>query len=50
MSSANRRITEAVQMLEDYEAVKAFRRRPGRPVPLAEVKKRLGSDRRQRRR
>lgn len=45
-----RLIAESLQELEDHEAVKAFRARPGRTVPLAEVKKRLGLDRPARRR
>jgi hypothetical protein len=36
--------------VDDYEAVKAFRERPGRTTPLAGVKKRLGLDRPARRR
>jgi hypothetical protein len=45
-----RLIADALQELDDYEAVKAFRDRPGRTVPLADVKKRLGLDRTARRR
>ena len=45
-----RLIAEALQELDDYEAVKTFRSRPGRTVPLADVKKRLGLDRSVRRR
>jgi hypothetical protein len=45
-----RLIAEALQELDDYEAVKDFRTRPGRTVPLADVKKRLGLDRPARRR
>jgi len=36
-----RLIAESLQELEDHEAIKAFRARPGRTVPLADVKKRL---------
>jgi len=45
-----RLIADSLQELEDYEAVKAFRARPGRTSPLADVKKRLGLDRPARRR
>jgi len=45
-----RLIAESLQELEDHEAIKAFRARPGRTVPLADVKKRLGLDRPARRR
>jgi hypothetical protein len=45
-----RLIADSLQELEDHEAVKAFRARPGRTAPLAEVKKRLGLDRPARRR
>jgi hypothetical protein len=45
-----RLIADALQELDDYEAVKAFRDRPGRTAPLADVKKRLGLDRTARRR
>jgi hypothetical protein len=45
-----RLIADSLQELEDHEAVKAFRARPGRTVPLADVKKRLGLDRPARRR
>jgi len=45
-----RLIAEALQELDDYEAVKDFRTRPGRTTPLADVKKRLGLDRPSRRR
>ena len=45
-----RLIAESLQELEDHEAVKAFRSRPGRTAPLAEVKMRLGLDRPARRR
>jgi hypothetical protein len=45
-----RLIGDALQELDDYEAVKAFRDRPGRMAPLADVKKRLGLDRPARRR
>lgn len=38
---ARRLIAESLQELDDHEAVKAFRARPGRTVPLADVKKRL---------
>jgi hypothetical protein len=37
-----RLIAESLQELEDHEAVKAFRARPGRTVPVAGVKRRLG--------
>jgi hypothetical protein len=47
---ARRLIAESLQELDDHEAVKAFRSRPGRTVPLADVKKRLGLDRPARRR
>jgi hypothetical protein len=47
---ARRLIAESLQELDDHEAVKAFRARPGRTVPLADVKKRLGLDRPARRR
>jgi hypothetical protein len=36
-----RLIADSLQELDDHEAVKAFRARPGRTVPLADVKKRL---------
>jgi hypothetical protein len=36
-----RLIADSLQELEDYEAVKAFRARPGRTAALADVKKRL---------
>jgi hypothetical protein len=39
-----RLIANSLQELDDHEAVKAFRVRPGRTAPLAEVKKRLGLD------
>lgn len=45
-----RLIADALQEIDDYEAVKSFRARPGRTVPLADVKKRLGLDRPARRR
>jgi hypothetical protein len=45
-----RLIAESLQELEDHEAVKAYRARPGRTLPLAGVKKRLGLDRPARRR
>ena len=45
-----RLIADGLEERSDYEAVKAFRARPGRTVPLAEVKKRLGLDRPTRRR
>jgi hypothetical protein len=45
-----RLIADALQELDDYEAVKTFRDRPARTAPLAEVKKRLGLDRPARRR
>jgi hypothetical protein len=45
-----RLIADGLQERADYEAVRAFRRRPGRTVPLADVKKRLGLDRPARRR
>lgn len=45
-----RLIADSLQELEDYEAVKAFRARPRRTAPLADVKKRLGLDRPARRR
>ena len=45
-----RLIADALQELDDYETVKAFRERPDRTVPLADVKKRLGPDRPARRR
>jgi hypothetical protein len=45
-----RLIADALQQLEDYEAVTAFRDRPGRTPALADVKKRLGLDRPGRRR
>jgi hypothetical protein len=47
---AKRLIAEALQELDDYEAVKQFRARGGRTVALADVKKRLGLDRPARRR
>ena len=37
---ARRLIAESLQELDDHEAVKAFRARPGSTVPLADVKKR----------
>jgi hypothetical protein len=45
-----RLIAEALQELDDYEAVKAFRERLGRTMPLADMKKRLGLVRPARRR
>ncbi len=45
-----RLIADALQELDDYEALKAFRERPGRTTPLAHVKKRLGLERPARRR
>ena len=45
-----RLIADGLQEVADYEAIKAFRSRPGRPVALVEVKKRLGLDRPARRR
>ena len=45
-----RLIADALQELDDYEAVKAFRERPGRTALLADVKRRLGLDRSARRR
>jgi hypothetical protein len=45
-----RLIADALQELDDYEAVKAYRERPGRTVPLGDVKKRLGLERPARRR
>ena len=36
-----RLIADSLQELDDHKAVKAFRARPGRTVPLADVKKRL---------
>jgi hypothetical protein len=36
-----RLIADSLQELEDYEAIKLFRARHSRTVPLAEVKKRL---------
>jgi hypothetical protein len=45
-----RLIADALQELDDYEAVKAFRHRPGRTRRLADVKKRLGLERPARRR
>ena len=45
-----RLIADSLQEMEDHEAVTAFRTRPGRTVPLADVKKRLGLDRPARRR
>ena len=45
-----RLIAEGLEERSDYEAAKAFRVRPGRTVPLADVKKRLGLDRSTRRR
>jgi hypothetical protein len=35
-------IADSLQELEDHEAVKTFRARPGRTVPVAGVKRRLG--------
>jgi hypothetical protein len=37
-----RLIADSLQELEDHEAVKAFRARPGRTMPVAGVKRRLG--------
>jgi hypothetical protein len=37
-----RLIADSLQELEDHEAVKTFRARPGRTVPVAGVKRRLG--------
>ena len=45
-----RLIADALQELDDFEAVKAFRQRPGRTAPLADVRKRLGLERPARRR
>ena len=45
-----RLIADGLQEVDDYEAIKAFRSRPGRTVALVEVKKRLGLDRPARRR
>jgi hypothetical protein len=45
-----RLIADGLQEVDDYEAVKAFRSRPGRTVALVDVKKRLGLDRPARRR
>ena len=45
-----RLIADGLQEVDDYEAIKAFRRRRGRTVALADVKKRLGLDRPVRRR
>ena len=45
-----RLIADALQELDDYEAIKAFRERPGRTASLTDVKKRLGLDRTARRR
>ena len=45
-----RLIADGLQEAQDYEAIRAFRSRPGRTVPLADVKKRLGLDRPPRRR
>ena len=39
-----RLIADGLQEASDYEAIKAFRRRPGRTVPLDDVKRRLGLD------
>lgn len=39
-----RLIAESLQKLRDYDAIKAFRARPGRTVPLTDAKKRLGLD------
>jgi hypothetical protein len=43
-------IADGLQEADDYEAIKTFRRRRGRTVPLADMKKRLGLDRPVRRR
>jgi hypothetical protein len=45
-----RLIADGLQEVDDYEAIKAFRRLPGRTVPIADVKTRLGLDRPVRRR
>jgi hypothetical protein len=45
-----RLIADGLQEADDYQAIKTFRRRPGRTVSLADVKKRLGLDRPSRRR
>jgi hypothetical protein len=45
-----RLIADGLQEVSDYEAIKAFRRRRGRTVRLADVKTRLGLDRPARRR
>jgi hypothetical protein len=45
-----RLIADGLQEVDDYETMKAFRRRRGRTVPLADVKARLGLDRPVRRR
>ena len=45
-----RLIADGLQEVDDYEAIEAFRTRPGRTVALVQVKKRLGLDRPARRR
>ena len=45
-----RLIADGLQEVDDYEAIKVFRRRRGRTVPLGELKSRLGLDRPVRRR
>jgi hypothetical protein len=45
-----RLIAEGLEERKDYEAVRAYRARPGRTVPLADLKRRLGLDRPTRRR
>ena len=40
-----RLIADGLQEVHDYEAIKTFRKRPGRTSSLSEVKKRLGLDR-----
>ena len=45
-----RLIADGLQEAGDYEAIKTFRHRRGRTVPLADMKKRLGLDRPVRRR
>jgi len=48
--SVDRLIADGLQEVDDYEAIKAFRRGRGRTVSLGDVKTRLGLDRPVRRR
>jgi len=48
--SVDRLVADGLQEVDDYEAIKAFRRGRGRTVSLGDVKTRLGLDRPVRRR